>query len=371
MRISSDQEAMALALAWAERALWLSNPNPRVGCIITTTDGEVIGQGHTQAAGQAHAEVMALRDAESRGHSVRGATAYVTLEPCAHHGRTPPCTDALVAAQLGRVVIGATDPNPAVNGQGIARLEAAGIVVESGLMADASRGLNIGFFSRMIRKRPWVRLKMAASADGITALPNGQSQWITSPEARADGHRFRAQACAVLTGAGTVLADDPSLDVRGFDVTRQPHVVVVDSRLQTPVEAKLLRGDRKKWLYHSGVASEQTCAALRAAGATLMTIPNTQQKVDLAELLNDLARREINELHLEAGTALNGSFLREGLVDELLLYLAPKLLGQGQGLSNFGPLASLTDGIAMRWLTPTMVGADLRLRAIIGDRDAF
>ncbi|MGA0926702.1 MAG: bifunctional diaminohydroxyphosphoribosylaminopyrimidine deaminase/5-amino-6-(5-phosphoribosylamino)uracil reductase RibD [Burkholderiaceae bacterium] len=371
MRISSDQEAMALALAAAERALWLSNPNPRVGCILTTPDGEVLGQGHTQAVGQAHAEIMALRDAAANGRDVRGATAYVTLEPCAHHGRTPPCVDALIDAQVSRVVIAATDPNPAVNGSGIARLRAAGIDVTQGLMADAARGMNIGFFSRMIRKTPWVRLKMAASADGITALPNGESQWITSPEARADGHRFRAQACAVLTGAGTVLADDPHLGVHEVPTARQPHVVVVDSRLQTPVNARLLTGDREKWLYHSGVADEATCDALKQTGATLIALANAHQKVDLATMLTDLAARGVNEVHLEAGTALNGSFLRENLVDELLLYVAPTLLGQGQGLSNFGPLTALADGRAMRWLPPTMVGPDLRLRAVIGDRDTF
>ena len=371
MRISSDQEAMALALAAAERALWLSNPNPRVGCIITSPDGEVLGQGHTQAVGQAHAEIMALRDAAASGCGVRGATAYVTLEPCAHHGRTPPCVDALIDAQVARVVIAATDPNPAVNGTGIARLRAAGINVTEGLMADAARGMNIGFFSRMIRKIPWVRLKMAASADGITALPNGTSQWITSPEARADGHRFRAQACAILTGAGTVMADDPHLGVREVATTRQPHVVVVDSRLQTPVTARLLTGEREKWLYHSGVADGATCDALKRTGATLITLANAHHKVDLAALLTDLAARGVNEVHLEAGTALNGSFLRENLVDELLLYMAPTLLGQGQGLSNFGPLNALADGRSMRWLPPTMVGPDLRLRAVIGDRDTF
>ena len=371
MRISSDQEAMALALAAAERALWLSNPNPRVGCIITSPDGEVLGQGHTQAVGQAHAEIMALRDAAASGRDVRGATAYVTLEPCAHHGRTPPCVDALIDAQVARVVIAATDPNPAVNGTGIARLRAAGINVTEGLMADAARGMNIGFFSRMIRKIPWVRLKMAASADGITALPNGTSQWITSPEARADGHRFRAQACAILTGAGTVMADDPHLGVREVATTRQPHVVVVDSRLQTPVTARLLTGEREKWLYHSGVADGATCDALKRTGATLITLANAHHKVDLAALLTDLAARGVNEVHLEAGTALNGSFLRENLVDELLLYMAPTLLGQGQGLSNFGPLNALADGRSMRWLPPTMVGPDLRLRAVIGDRDTF
>ena len=362
---------MALALAWAEKSLWLSNPNPRVGCVITTPDGDLLGAGHTQAVGQAHAEVMALRDAHAKGFSVQGATAYVTLEPCAHHGRTPPCVDAIKTAGIARVVVAATDPNPAVNGQGIARLREAGVQVETGLMADAARGLNIGFFSRIIRKRPWVRMKMAASADGITALPNGESQWISSPEARQDGHRFRAQACVVLTGAGTVLADDPQLDARGLPLSRQPHVVVIDSRLQTPVTARLLRGQREKWLYHSGVATEQARASLETAGATLITLANAHNKVDLTAMLTDLAQREVNEVHLEAGAALNGSFLREQLVDEVLLYLAPTLLGQGLGLSNLGPLSALSQGVAMRWLPPSMVGPDIRLRGIVDNRDLF
>ncbi|MDO8250784.1 MAG: bifunctional diaminohydroxyphosphoribosylaminopyrimidine deaminase/5-amino-6-(5-phosphoribosylamino)uracil reductase RibD, partial [Rhodoferax sp.] len=215
----------------ADQGLMLTSPNPSVGCVITSAGGAVIGQGHTQRAGEPHAEVMALRDASAQGHCVKGATAYVTLEPCSHHGRTPPCCDALIAAGIGKVVVSIEDPNPLVAGQGIARLRAAGIEVEVGPGAAESRELNIGFFSRMIRKTPWVRMKMAASLDGTTALANGQSQWITSPEARADGHAWRARASAVLTGIGTVLQDNPRLDVREVATPRQPHLVVVDSRL--------------------------------------------------------------------------------------------------------------------------------------------
>ena len=231
VHIKSDSEAMALALEWAAKGMYITAPNPRVGCVIVR-DGEVIGAGHTQPAGQAHAEIQALRDAAARGKDVRGATAYVTLEPCSHYGRTPPCSKALVEAGLGRVVAAMGDPNPLVAGRGMAQLEAAGIATASGLMASEAHELNIGFFSRMQRGRPWVRLKTAASLDGMTALENGESQWITGPQARQDGHLWRARACVILTGIGTVKADDPQLTVRGVDTPRQPRRVIVDSRLE-------------------------------------------------------------------------------------------------------------------------------------------
>lgn len=253
-----DVTALQGALRLAEKASTLSNPNPRVGCWITTADGTLVGQGHTQQAGGPHAEVMALRDAASKGHSVAGATAYVTLEPCSHHGRTPPCCDALVAAGVKQVVVSTLDPNPLVAGRGVQRLRDAGIAVgvlpvDSQEALDA-RELNIGFFSRMLRKTPWVRMKMAASLDGTSALNNGTSQWITGPDARADGHAWRASACAVLTGIGTVLEDDPMLDVRETATTRQPHLVIVDSRLETPLQARLLTPPaqglkRQVWIY--------------------------------------------------------------------------------------------------------------------------
>ena len=232
-------EPMAKALALAQRAIGLSEPNPRVGCVLTGADGQVLGQGHTQAVGGPHAEVMALRDAQSRGHATRGATAYVTLEPCAHHGRTGPCCDALIAAGVARVVVSIEDPNPLVAGEGLARMRAAGIAVTVGPGAAQSRELNIGFFSRMVRRTPWVRLKLAASLDGMTALDNGASQWITSEPARTDGHAWRARADVILTGIGTVRDDDPRLDVRLATVHRQPRLVVVDSRLETPPQARL------------------------------------------------------------------------------------------------------------------------------------
>lgn len=367
------------ALSCAQQATGLSDPNPRVGCVLTTANGEVIGTGHTQRAGGPHAEVMALRDAQSRGLSTQGATAYVTLEPCSHHGRTPPCCDALVAAGVGRVVIAVLDPNPLVSGRGAERLRAAGMVVDvlspDSEQARAARELNIGFFSRMVRKTPWVRMKMAASLDGVTALNNGVSQWITGEAARADGHAWRARAGAVLTGIGTVLEDDPMLDVRLVPTGRQPHLVVVDSRLETPLNARLFGTPasgqvRQVWIY-CAVANPIKQAALEALGALVVHLPSPSGKVDLRVLLLDLARREVNELHLEAGHKLNGSFLREGLVDECLVYLAPTLLGQGAGLSNFGPLTDLQDGVSLSFHTVDRVGDDLRIVARVEERDGF
>ena len=352
---------MRHALGLAEQAIGLSDPNPRVGCVIIASNGEVMGAGHTQAAGEAHAEVMALRDAAARGKDVRGATAYVTLEPCSHHGRTPPCCDALIAAGLKRVVAAVVDPNPQVAGQGLARLQAAGIATESGLLADESRELNVGFFSRMQRGRPFVRLKIAASLDGKTALMNGVSQWITESAARTDGHAWRKRAGAVLTGIGTVKDDDPRLDVRLVETARQPLRVVIDSRLETPANARLLAPPGQVLLYCA--VDPASRPDLFAAGAEITALPGPNGKVDLAPVLQDLARRAINELHVEAGHKLNGSLLREGLVDELLVYMAPKLLGQGREMAAFGPLTALSDALQWRWVDCVPVGNDLRLRA--------
>ena len=342
--------------------------------------GYLIGQGHTQQAGGPHAEVMALRDAAAKGHSVIGATAYVTLEPCSHHGRTGPCCDALIAAGIKKVVASNTDPTPLVAGQGFAKLRAAGIEVEvlpkDHPTAIASRQLNIGFFSRMVRKTPWVRMKVAASLDGKTALPNGASQWITSPEARADGHAWRARACAVLTGIGTVLQDNPCLDVRLVDTPRQPHLVIVDSDLQTPPDAPLFIAGRAVFIYAAG-QNNAKAAALQAQGATIIYLPGQQRdgtptgKVDLAAMLRDMGQREINELHVEAGHRLNGSFIREGLVDELLLYLAPKLIGQGADIASWGPLNSLSDAVQLQFTSFEAVGPDLRILAMVAGRDSF
>ena len=357
------------ALGLATQALFLSNPNPRVGCVITAPNGRVLGQGFTQQAGGPHAEVMALRDAKAAGRDVRGATAYVTLEPCAHQGRTGPCCDALIQAGVAKVVASIADPNPLVAGQGFARLRAAGIEVVVGPGAEESRELNIGFFSRMVRGTPWVRLKVAASLDGTTALANGASQWITSRAARADGHAWRARACAVLTGIGTVLDDNPRLDVREVPTPRQPHVVVVDSHLQMPLDANLLIAGRACYIYAAGQKDLKKEAALAERGATVIHLPNAQGKVDLPAMLRDLGQRGINELHVEAGHKLNGSLVREGLVDELLVYLAPRLLGAGLGMANFGPLSALADGLALDFTSTERVGPDLRVVARVQGRD--
>ena len=358
------------ALAQARQSLNLTSPNPHVGCVIASSSGEVLGQGFTQQAGGPHAEVVALRDAAAAGHDVRGATAYVTLEPCAHQGRTGPCCDALIAAGIGRVVASIADPNPLVGGQGFARLRAAGVAVEVGPGAAESRELNIGFFSRMVRGTPWVRLKAAASLDGTTALANGASQWITSPAARADGHAWRARACAVLTGIGTVLDDDPRLDVREVPTPRQPHVVVVDSQLQTPLDARLFIAGRACYIY-AAAQNDAKKAALEARGATVIYLPNAQGKVSLPAMLRDLAQRGVNELHVEAGNKLNGSFVREGLVDEMLVYLAPTLLGPGLGMASVGPLETLAQGLALDFTSVDRVGPDVRLVARVRGRDAF
>jgi diaminohydroxyphosphoribosylaminopyrimidine deaminase / 5-amino-6-(5-phosphoribosylamino)uracil reductase len=371
---------MHSALSAAALAERISQPNPRVGCTLLSPEGAVLGQGHTQRAGGPHAEVMALRDAQARGNSVVGATAYVTLEPCSHHGRTGPCCDALIAAGIKKVVATNTDPNPLVAGQGFARLRAAEIEVEvlpaDDPMAIASRELNIGFFSRMIRKTPWVRMKIAASLDGKTALTNGVSQWITSPEARADGHAWRARACAILTGIGTVLQDQPRLDVRLVKTPRQPHLVVVDSNLETPPDAPLFIAGRAVFIY-AAAKNDAKAAALEAKGATVIYRPGLHPggtptgKVDLGAMLRDLGQREINELHVEAGHKLNGSLAREGLVDEFLVYLAPKLIGQGADMAHFGPLADLADALPLTFKSTDMVGPDLRIVARVTGRDLF
>lgn len=362
---------MRQALELAAQALFLTSPNPRVGCVLVAPDGTVIGQGFTQQAGGPHAEVMALRDAAAKGQDTRGATAYVTLEPCSHHGRTGPCCDALIEAGIAKVVGALTDPNPQVAGQGFARLRAAGIAVEVGPGAAQSRELNLGFFSRMLRGIPWVRLKAASSLDGTTALHNGRSQWITSSAARADGHAWRARACTILTGIGTVLADNPRLNVREVATPRQPRVALVDSRLELPLDAHLLQSPGNCLIYTCG-QDHAKIAQLQALGATVVAMPNAGGKVDLAAMLRDLAARGTNELHVEAGFKLNGSLIREGLADELLLYLAPKLLGTGgAGIANFGPLQELSEALPLAWHDVQPVGPDLRIVARIQGRAEF
>jgi len=346
-----DQAMMRRALALAEQGLFTATPNPRVGCVLTQGE-DIVGEGWHERPGLPHAEVLALAAAAGRAKS---ATAYVSLEPCDHHGRTPPCTQALVDAGVARVVAAMRDPNPEAGGGG-EKLAAAGIRFEHGLMEDEARELNVGFISRMTRRRPWVRMKIAATLDGRTALANGKSQWITGPEARRDGHRWRARACAILTGGGTVAADDPRLTVRDVDTPRQPLRVVVDSRLETPPDAKVLEGGNA--LIFCAIEGKGP------AGVETVRMPNAGGKVDLAAMLAELARRGVNELHVEGGFRLNGSLLREGCVDEILLYLNPSLLGDtALGMVNLAEVTNLDSRVKLQLRSVDRVGEDLRIVA--------
>ena len=351
---------MAEALALAARGLYTTTPNPRVGAVVVR-DGAVVGRGFHERAGGPHAETIALAEA---GERARGATAYVTLEPCSHHGRTPPCADALVAAGVSRVVAAMADPNPLAR-EGADRMRAAGVAVEIGLMEAESRELNIGFISRVARGRPWVRLKVAASLDGRTALAGGESQWITGAEARRDGHRWRARACAILTGIGTVKDDNPRLTVRDIETPRQPLKVVVDSKLEVSPRAKLFASGAV--LVVAAVADRDRIARLAEVGAEVIVMPNAAGKVDLAALMVELARRELNEVHVEAGTKLNGSLVSAGVVDEVLLYLAPSLIGDsGRGMFNLPAPASLAARTHLAVRDVTRIGDDVRVIARLG-----
>ena len=356
---AADAAHMGRALELARRGLWTTDPNPRVGCVIARGD-EVLGEGWHRRAGGPHAEVEALRQAAGRG---RGATAYVTLEPCSHHGRTPPCVDALIGSGLARVVFAVGDPNPRVDGSGAARLEAAGIVVHSGLCEAEARALNAGFFSRMTRGRPFVRLKVGASVDGATSLANGASRWITSPEARADVQRLRARSSAVATGAGTVLADDPRLDVRLDGATRQPLRVLFDGRMRIPAEARVFAPPGEALLLTRAGADAARIEALLARGVRVAEVPaGTDRGVDLQAALARLSAEEINELLVEGGPAISGSFVAAGLVDELVLYVAPSLLGDRARRMVELPLL---EDLGARWRFDfrdvRRVGPDLRL----------
>lgn len=362
----ADHAHMAHALRLAERGLTTTTPNPRVGCVLVR-DGAIVGEGWHARAGEPHAEVHALRAA---GDRARGATAYVTLEPCSHHGRTPPCAHALIDAGVTRVVAAMTDPNPQVSGRGIQLLTLAGIHAEVGLLEAEARELNIGFVARMTRGRPWLRLKTAASLDGRTALANGASQWITGPAARADVQHWRARACAILTGIGTVLADDPRMNVRLAGTTRQPLRVIVDSRLQTPAMARMLPapasggaagGVGDSVLIACAAADPARRAALEAAGAEVIELPGPAGRVGLTALLNELARRGINEVHAEAGATLNGALLDAGLVDEWVAYQAPIVLGHAaRGLFEMPPLTDMVGRRDFVLHDVRKVGADLR-----------
>jgi len=354
-----DHEMMRRALALAEKGLITTTPNPRVGCVITQGE-RVIAEGWHERAGGPHAEAAALAQA---GTAAKGATVYLTLEPCSHHGRTPPCADALIRAGVARVVAAMRDPNPEAK-HGGERLTEAGVRFEVGLLEEDARELNLGFVSRVTRGRPWVRMKLAATLDGRTALANGRSQWITGPEARADGHRWRARACAVLTGIGTVKADDPRLTVREVATPRQPLRVVIDSRLETPPGARVLQGGNI--LILCGVDAPERRRSLESAGAEVIVLGNDRGKVDLPKMLAELARRGVNELHVEAGVRLNGSLVREGCVNEFLIYLAPSLLGDAaQGMVDLPEMASLDERVRLRLRAVERVGEDLRIIARI------
>ena len=355
----ADHDFMTRALELAEQGLYTTTPNPRVGCVIVR-DNLIVGEGWHRRAGEPHAEIVALAQAAGQA---RGATAYVTLEPCSHFGRTPPCVDSLIDAKIARVVAAMEDPNPRVNGKGLERLRAAGVDVRCGLLQQESVALNVGFVSRMSRGVPWVRIKIAASLDGRTALPNGQSQWITSEAARADGHAWRARACAILTGIGTVRDDDPQLSVRHVDTQRQPLKVLVDSRLEVNLEARLLKGGPA--LVVTALANPDKEKELADRGCEVLHLANPKGKVDLPRLMRELARRGINEVHVEAGHKLNGSLVREGCADELLVYLAPSILGEGLGMFDIGPLAQLDQRMKLSLGEVIRVGDDLRVSARI------
>jgi diaminohydroxyphosphoribosylaminopyrimidine deaminase/5-amino-6-(5-phosphoribosylamino)uracil reductase len=363
---TEEHRFMQRALQLAEQAMFSTMPNPRVGCVLVKA-GAVIGEGQTQAAGLDHAEVQALKDCERRGHDARGATAYVSLEPCSHFGRTPPCADTLVRAGVARVVAAMSDPNPLVAGNGFQRLRAAGVEVAVGLMQAQAEELNLGFVSRMRRGRPWLRLKIAASLDGKTALANGQSKWITSPEARADVQYWRARSCAMLTGSGTVLADDPQLTVRELDgqpwsYARQPLRVILDSRLQTPPTAKILAQAGVLIVFADAPPERQAGLkdGLQAAGASLLCLPGADGHIDLPALLAQLGARQMNEVTVEAGARLNGALLESGLVDEIVLYQAPVLLGDdARGMAQFS-LQDLSQRRMLKVIDHRAVGPDHR-----------
>ncbi|MFT5449835.1 MAG: diaminohydroxyphosphoribosylaminopyrimidine deaminase [Gammaproteobacteria bacterium] len=365
----ADHRHMAHAMRLAARGLYTTAPNPRVGCVLVR-DGRVVGEGFHQYAGQAHAEVNAL---DAAGDQARGATAYVTLEPCKHTGRTGPCSEALLRAGVGRVVAAMADPNPSVCGHGLERLSDAGVSVQCGLMQQQALELNAGFIARMRRGRPFVRVKMAMSLDGRTAMANGESQWITGPDARRDVQHWRAQSGAVVTGIGTVLADDPSLNVRvdSFDAARrrqlghevrQPLRVIVDSNLRTPGNAQTLRLDGD--VIVAGLERASATDSLLQSKAHVLRLPDEAGKTNLGALLDELAQREVNDVLVEAGGELTGAFVREGLADELLIFMAPTLLGsQARGLLHLPGLTKLAQQVRLQFINQCTVGKDIRIRA--------
>jgi diaminohydroxyphosphoribosylaminopyrimidine deaminase / 5-amino-6-(5-phosphoribosylamino)uracil reductase len=352
-----DRAMMSRALALAQRGLYSTDPNPRVGCVLVR-DGEIVGEGWHVRAGEAHAEPAALAAA---GERARGATAYVSLEPCNHQGRTPPCTDALIAAGVASVIYALKDPNPRVSGAGEERLRKAGIRVASGLMSDASRELNCGFVKRMSSGLPWVRVKLAMSLDGRTALASGESRWITADTARQDAQRYRARSSALVTGVGTILADDPALNVRIAESNRQPWRVVLDSQLRTPPAARVIDREGQVLIFATQDDAGRR-AALEARRVLVEVLPAVDGRPPLAAVLEHLARLEMNEVWVEAGPTLAGAFVRAGLFDELVVYVAPALLGgDALPLLALPPLARLDDKLKLKFTDYRAVGDDLRL----------
>ena len=353
---SDDHAYMSQALQLAEKGLYSTSPNPRVGCVIVR-DGKIVGSGWHVKTGQPHAEINALNIA---GGAAQGATVYLTLEPCSHYGRTHPCAEALIGAKVAKVIIAMQDPNPLVAGKGTSLLKQSGINVLVGLMGEWAKDLNVGFVSRMTNNRPWVRMKIAASLDGKTALNNGVSQWITGEAARHDGHRLRARSCAVLTGIGTVLEDDPQLSVRFIETPRQPLRIIIDSRLKIPTTARVLRGEGE--LIFTTTDNKERISALKEVGARPIILPNEKGKIDLAGLMQILADFEINELLVEAGNRLSSAFIREGLVDELIIYFAPHLIGnRAMGMLQLPELTALSEKYNLKIKDLRMVGEDIRI----------
>lgn len=357
---ADDHVWMRQALDLASTVMLVTSPNPRVACLIVR-DGVLLASGATQAAGGPHAEVMALQQAAARNINVAGSTFYITLEPCSHQGRTPPCVTALIAVQPARVVIAMADPNALVRGRGIQQLKAAGIQVSTNICTEQALAINPGFAARMTRNTPWVWLKLASSLDGRTALMNGVSQWITGPEARADGHWWRARSCAVLTGIGTVMADDPLLTVRHIETARQPLRVVVDSQFRVSENARLFDGNRV--VIFTCVSKPEKAARLTSRHVQTVVLPMHQNRVDLQTAMQWLGANDINEVHVEAGAQLNGALIQAGCVDELLLYMAPMLLGAGLPLATLSPLVTLAQAQRFGFINTQSLGADLRLRA--------
>jgi diaminohydroxyphosphoribosylaminopyrimidine deaminase/5-amino-6-(5-phosphoribosylamino)uracil reductase len=357
-----DRSHMARALELARRGLWTTDPNPRVGCVIAAGE-RVIAEGWHERAGGPHAEAMALAAA---GAAARGATAYVTLEPCCHHGRTPPCADSLIAAGIRRVHYALRDPNPRVGGEGAARLAAAGIDVTCGMLEADARALNPGFLSRMERGRPWLRLKLAASLDGRTALASGMSRWISGADARADVQQLRARSSAVMTGIATVLADDPRLDVRLPGATRQPLRVVLDSGLRMPPSARIIAPPGRLLVLTASTHSARR-RALMDAGATILDVPAAERGLDLHTVVRLLAESDVNELQVECGPSLAGALLVAGLVDEWVLYLAPVLLGAGaRPVAEMPAIAAMADRAEFTIAEQHRIGRDLRLTLLPG-----